>query len=167
MAFGSNYYGGGPGAYYGQPMPDQFQQMRQAQYVPQYMQQPFAAPQAAPAPAAEPQDGGITWVQGEEGAKAYMVAAGKSRLLMDAEGDSFYIKSTDVSGMPLPLRAFDYRERTVPQKTPQQAQEPAAVPADAYVTRAEFEAMEEKIAAIIDRLKPPKKQKKEEGVEDE
>lgn len=62
-------------------------------------------------PAAAPQGSGIVWVQGETGAKSYLVGAGQSVLLMDAEGSTFYIKSTDASGMPMPLRVFDYTER--------------------------------------------------------
>ena len=31
---------------------------------------------------------------------------------MDSENNVFYIKSSDASGMPLPLRIFDYTERT-------------------------------------------------------
>lgn len=58
------------------------------------------------------QNVGIVWVQGEAGAKSYLVAAGQSVLLMDAESSTFYIKSTDASGMPMPLRVFDYKERT-------------------------------------------------------
>lgn len=57
------------------------------------------------------QNSGIIWVQGEAGAKSYLVGAGQSVLLMDSENSSFYIKSTDASGMPLPLRVFDYTER--------------------------------------------------------
>ena len=84
--------------YYGQPMPDNLAQLRQGTgYQSPMMQQPTA--QATPS---------IIWVQGEEGAKAYMVAAGNSVLLMDSENSAFYIKSTDASGMPLPLRVFDY-----------------------------------------------------------
>lgn len=93
---------------------DQLSQLRQQQVQP--MQQPAQ------------QGGGILWVQGEEGAKAYMVAPGSSVLLMDSENSSFYIKSSDASGMPQPLRVFDYQERT--------ASRPA--PATEYVTRAEF-----------------------------
>ena len=77
------------------------------------------------------QGSGIVWVQGEAGAKSYLVGAGQSVLLMDAEKSTFYIKSTDVSGMPLPLRVFDYTERT--QAAPGQAQA-----APEYVTREEF-----------------------------
>lgn len=83
------------------------------------------------------QQNGITWVQGENGAKAYMVAAGNTVLLMDSENETFYIKSTDASGMPMPLRAFDYKERK-----PQQA-EPAQ-----YVTRGEFDALLQRIDAM-------------------
>ena len=93
--------------YYGQPMPDNLTQLRQGVgYQSPMMQQPTAqTAQATPS---------IIWVQGEEGAKAYMVAAGNSVLLMDSENSAFYIKSTDASGMPLPLRVFDYKERTSP-----------------------------------------------------
>lgn len=63
------------------------------------------------------QQQGIIWVQGESAAKAYPVAPGSNVLLMDSEGECFYIKSTDASGMPLPLRVFEYKEivHTQPQ----------------------------------------------------
>lgn len=125
------YYGN---PYYPAPMQDNLMQMRQ-QYQPQPQQQPTA------------QSGGVIWVQGEEGAKAYMVAAGNSVLLMDSESDTFYIKATDMSGMPQPLRIFDYKERTQAVKTPQTA---AAPQAGDYVTRDEFD----RLAARIDALTP-------------
>lgn len=56
-------------------------------------------------------DNGIVWVQGEAGARAYLVPAGRSAMLMDSEKSVFYIKTTDVSGMPNALRIFDYKER--------------------------------------------------------
>lgn len=55
---------------------------------------------------------GIIWVQGEAGAKAYPVGSGNSVLLMDSEKEQFYIKTTDASGMPLPLRVFTFKEIT-------------------------------------------------------
>lgn len=75
----------------------------------------------------------IVWVQGEAGAKSYLVGAGQSVLLMDSERSTFYIKSTDASGMPMPLRTFDYTERAQVV-----AQSPAAV--SEYITREEFNA---------------------------
>lgn len=119
-----NYYP----TYFQPPMADQLTQYRQQQYT-----MPQAAPQPQPSP--------ILWVQGEEGAKAYMVAPGTSVLLMDSESSSFYIKSTDASGMPQPLRIFDYTERAANAKSP-------VIPSADYVTREEFNAL----AARIDVL---------------
>lgn len=86
------------------------------------------------------QTGGLQWVQGEAGAKAFPVSAGQSVLLMDSENNVFYIKSTDNSGMPLPLRTFDYKERTA-QSTPKAAQNApqAAIDTSLFVTRDELE----------------------------
>lgn len=86
------------------------------------------------------QQNGLIWVQGEAAAKSYPVAANASVLLMDSEKSSFYIKSADASGMPLPLRVFDYTERTVvPQNQAQAAQLESQIDFSAYVTREEFE----------------------------
>ena len=90
------------------------------------------------------QNGGLTWVQGIEGAKSHFVSPGQSVLLMDSESNSFFIKSADVSGMPLPLRIFDYKERTV-QQAPQQPTA-AIIDTSSYITREEFE---QRIAQII------------------
>lgn len=54
--------------------------------------------------------GGINWVQGEAGARSIPVNAGQKVLLMDSETNVFYIKASDMSGMPLPLRTFKYEE---------------------------------------------------------
>ena len=97
---------------------------------------------------------GIIWVQGEEGAKAYMVAPGNSVLLMDSENSAFYIKSTDQSGMPMPLRIFDYQERTSGKQPAQAIQNQE----DSYVTRKEFDAL----AARLDELVQTRKQTKKE-----
>lgn len=128
-------YGYQPG-YYGQAMPDQLAQLRQNAYQQPMMGQATQPTQGTPS---------IIWVQGEEGAKAYMVAAGNSVLLMDSENSAFYIKSTDASGMPLPLRVFDYKERTTAAKTPPQTAQQTGVE---FVTRAEFNALAARCAAL-------------------
>lgn len=101
------------------------------QQYPQYPQ--YQMPQAAQQP--QQQQQGIIWVQGESGAKSYIVAPGQSVLLMDSEKSAFYIKSTDISGMPLPLRIFDYTERNGTQPAPA----PQTINFDNYITRDEFE----------------------------
>lgn len=89
--------------------------------------------QATPQTQQQPQNNGVIWVQGEAGAKSYLVAPGQSVLLMDSENYVFYIKSSDGSGMPMPLRVFDYTERT-PQQQQQQSKQ-----TNDYITRKEFE----------------------------
>lgn len=86
---------------------------------------------------------GIVWVQGEAGAKAHPVGAGQSALLMDSENNVFYIKSSDVSGMPLPLRIFDYRERNA-NTSPATVQNPT-IDTSIYVTKEELEKRLEEI----------------------
>lgn len=94
-------------------------------------------------------DNGIIWVQGESGAKSYPVAPGRSVMLMDSESLTFYIKSADQSGMPLPLKVYDYTERV-------QAPHVTAPTVD-YVTHDE---LEKRLAEIIDGKKPGKKESK-------
>ena len=57
-----------------------------------------------------PQTSSIVWVQGEAGARAYPVPANTTMLLMDSESEVFYLKSTDASGMPQPIRIYEYSE---------------------------------------------------------
>ena len=125
-------------------------------YFPQYQQ---AYPQAyygmpqnqptMPQNAQQAQSGGIPWVQGEAAAKAYPVASGQSVLLMDSEESTFYIKSTDQSGMPQPLRIFDYTERTA-QKS--EAGIAKASSSD-YVSRSEFDEFREDVKRSLKKMK--------------
>ena len=131
MAIYPNYYGG-------------YQPVNQ-QYQPQYTQ--YQIPQAVPqsVPQQQQNGNGINWVQGEAGAKSFIVAAGQSVLLMDSEKNAFYIKSTDPSGMPLPLRIFDYSERSTFQNPPVTENDIL----ENYVTRQELQEFENKISQLI------------------
>ena len=149
MAFGVSYQPGFAPGYYpmGQPtaMPDQLAQLRQAAYP----QQQQTAQQTTP----------IIWVQGEEAAKSYLCAPGNSVLLMDSEKSSFYIKTVEASGMPQPLRIFDYTERTA-QKQPEKGPEQQSN--NYYVTRAEFDALTARFDALA-ADKPLTKKKESEN----
>lgn len=111
-------------------------------YFPQYY--PSVQPQMNMQPQLQTQqNNGITWVQGENAAKSYPVVAGQSILLMDSENPVMYIKSTDQSGMPLPLRIFDYTERTQMRSNAQEEQKTD------YISRNEFEAFRDEIRAEL------------------
>lgn len=104
---------------------------------------------------------GIVWVQGENAAKSYPVAPNTTVMLLDSESSTFYLKTSDASGMPLPLRVFDYKERTqngsnLPTNAPQGG---LAVDLSNYVT---YDQLNE----ILDNLgqnNAPKKEKKTKG----
>lgn len=119
--------------------------------IPQFGQYSQTMPQQLQVAPQSPQGtGGINWCQGLEGAKAYAVEPGKSAFIMDSEGQHFYIKSVDVSGIPAPLRVFDYTERQAP--APQAAAAaPVFNPSD-YVPRKEFEELSARVGSLINEL---------------
>lgn len=84
-------------------------------------------------------DTGILWVQGEAGAKSWAVAPGKSVMLMDSESNTFYIKSSDNSGMPMPLRIFDYTERIQQSTQPVNVIQHEQIDTSQFITKEEFE----------------------------
>lgn len=124
MAYMNQYGWQQPGAYAGYTPPEQITQMRQG-YAQQMQQQQTG--------------NGLIWVQGEAGARGYMVAPGQSVLLMDSERQTMYLKSADGSGMST-MRIYDYTERAA-----QTAQQSAA---QSYATREEVEALRKEIAAM-------------------
>ena len=131
------YYGAQP------PMLDNLAQLRMNT---NQMQNAVVQP-SMPSQPMQQQSSQIIWVSGEAGAKSYLVAPGNTVMLLDAENSVFYLKSADASGMPLPLRVFDYKERTT---TAQQAfgvsVTAESVNLDNFVTREEFERRMESIA---------------------
>ena len=110
-------------------------------------------------------NGGFVWIQGgEAGAKSYLVAPGETVMLMDAENPVFFLKSADASGMPMPLRIFDYKERA---ETTSQAFSTTVtdknVSLDNFVTREEFE---QRMASMASQCQCSNKSKNKEDVTD-
>ena len=59
----------------------------------------------------------LLWVQGEAGAKAYIVAPYQTVLLLDSEEQKFYIKSADFNGVPT-MKTYEYTEVVTEEKSP-------------------------------------------------
>lgn len=124
--------------------------------IAQNQQQMYQQPVVQQAPQQQSERGGIIWVQGEAGAKSYLVAPNQSVMLMDSEKSCFYIKSADASGMPLPLRTFDYSERIAARQPVEQPpeNEPVVAPTQEidlsnYMTRDEFE---DRTKSLLDQI---------------
>lgn len=74
----------------------------------QQMPQSYApAPQQPQQPSGS---SGIIWVQGEAGAKSYLVPPSTTVQLWDSEAQVIYVKSADASGMPS-MKIIDYKIR--------------------------------------------------------
>lgn len=131
MAYGNNYGGYG---YYGGA-----QGMNTA---PIYSGYP-ANPQNV---TSSPSSGcGILWVQGEAGAKSYLVAPGNTVQLMDSEANRFYLKTVGADNMPHPLRIFEYKEiMPVEVQIP-----PSTVNA---VTREEYDALKGQMEELVKKF---------------
>lgn len=144
-------------------------------YNPYMMQNPYQNAQNAPVMQNTPQqvqtptqtanaqqsaNNGLVWVQGMEGAKAHFVPSGATVMLMDSEGDRFYLKSSDMSGMPLPLRVFEYKEVTQSGAVPPVA----AVDTSAFVTHEEFDELRRSVDALTAKKSPAKRKDDVENV---
>ena len=92
------------------------------------------------------QQAGLTWVQGEAGAKSFLVAPNTTVDLWDSEAQVIYLKSADASGMPS-MKVLDYTIRdssNLPPKTP-------VIPE--YATKNEVETIKDDLRHEIDQIK--------------
>lgn len=117
---------------YSQPI--QYQQQYQ-----QVQQQQNVQPQSV-------NNGAMQWVQGESGAKAYMLPNGTTLPLWDSEAQTIYVKSVDQNGKPS-LTILDYVERGSQTDSKQEN-----APAVEYATKEQIDAMNLKFTEINDKL---------------
>ena len=76
-------------------------------------------------------------VSGEAGAASYPVAAGNTVLLIDFESKAFWLKTTDVNGVPQPMRRFNFEEYI-----------PQSIASDQPVSRKEFDELRKAIKEL-------------------
>lgn len=89
------------------------------------------------------------WVQGEAGAKAYLVAPGQTVQLWDSESNTLYIKSADERGVPA-IRVLDYAERTETHENASNSHECKCK--SNFPSKEQFEQLTAKIDAIQAKL---------------
>lgn len=127
-----------------QPMnsyyPQQYTQPQQVQNVPQIQTQ---QPQTGSAV-----NSGIIWVQGEAGAKSYLVAPNTTVQLWDSERQTIYLKSADASGMPS-IKTLDYTIREISNNNVSLAPN---FDSKAFATKEEVNLLAEQINALKSNL---------------
>lgn len=131
--------------------PDLLNQFK-SPYQPQMQMNPV--PQQVPqVPATQPSND-IIWVQGEAGAKAYLVAPNATVTLWDSENQTIYIKSADASGIPS-MRILDWSERNA--QKPQEKHECKC--GDRFVRKEIFSDFEKRIENLENQIKEIQTQK--------
>ena len=104
--------------------------------------QPMAYPQyQIPAQTMQAQQsqpsGSIIWVQGEAGAKSYLVAPNTTVQLWDSENQVIYLKSADATGMPS-IKTIDYTIRDM--QTPEVHED--------YAKKADLDDLKKQLEAL-------------------
>lgn len=118
-------------------------------YQPQYQPtQNNAFPTNQNVGVTQPTQNGVIWVQGEAGAKSYLVAPNTTVQLWDSENQVIYLKSADASGMPS-IKTLDYTIREMKQNTPSEPQ--------IYATREELDALRAELESLLAARKTPVK----------
>lgn len=96
---------------------------------------------------------GIIWVQGEAGAKSYLVAPNTTVQLWDSENQVIYLKSADASGMPS-MKTLDYTVRGLPA-----ASEASGGIDIGYATKSDLEALRGELEAVKREIEGKRKKK--------
>lgn len=119
-------------------------QPAQIYYPPQQVQQP--QPQ---------QNNGIIWVQGEAGAKSYLVAPNTTVQLWDSESQVIYLKSADASGMPS-IKVLDYtiRDSAPKHPTPVGPQIDYATKEDVGALQGELNKLRDEMTTLMNKEVP-------------
>lgn len=146
----------GPFYNYGQQSYNPYQQSQQsygnqsyAQNQQSYAQNSYAPPQMQMAQPTSQST--INWVQGDVGARAYPVGPGMSVLLMDSEGQNFYIKSADNMGMPS-LKKYAYSE-VIEEPMRLESHEAKQIDTAFTATREEVKKMQEEITQLKEQIR--------------
>ena len=108
------------------------------------------SPQPQMIPQSQPQSNPMIWVQGETGAKSYLMQPNMTLPLWDSEAQVIYLKSTDASGMPT-MKVLDYTIREgVANSKPIPTIETQNVD---YATHSDLKELEERILSRIENFK--------------
>lgn len=123
-----------------------------ANYQPAYPQQNYQQNYASQQTY---QNSPLIWVQGEAGAKSYMVAPNQTVVLFDSEAQIIYLKSADASGMPS-IKVLDY---TIRDNTPQKAE---ILGTSDFATKDDISAIQKEIDALKAKIRPVERTERKE-----
>lgn len=124
-------------------------------YQPMYQQPTYATMQSQPNQVQQSQAtnySDMIFVQGKEAAKVYPVARGNSVVLFDSEGDKFYIKAVDNTGMPMRLRTFSYVEVMEDEPHGMSSLAPQEIDTSQFATKQEMKTLVDTVDALATKV---------------
>lgn len=89
----------------------------------------------------QPPQPDIKWVQGEAGAKSYLVAPNQTVTLWDTESRTIYLKTADGMGMPS-MKTLDYTIREEAQPVPK------IPPQNGFATKDDLDSLREELRSL-------------------
>lgn len=131
---------------YQNPFPATYQPIN---YPQQYQTQMQPQQQAQPLQSQASQNNPMIWVQGETGAKSYLLAPNTTLPLWDSERQTIYLKSADASGMPS-MKVLDY---TIRNDSQPQAPIQSESQSPDFVTHEELKLFEDRITNALEEVR--------------
>ena len=136
-------------------------------YQPMY--QPYTqsyTPGQNVAPVQPSVQGGLIWVSGEAGAKAYLVAPNTTVALYDSENQTIYLKSADASGMPS-MKILDYTIRDFNKTAPSTPLAGSQDKLPDFATKDDLKGISDEISALRAKVESITRRRTREVVDDE
>ena len=134
-----------------------------ATYTPMYQAYSPVPQQSAPQASAQ---GALIWVQGEAGAKSYLVAPNTTVALYDSENQTIYLKSADASGMPS-MKILDYTIRDSVKNMSNSFVNASNEDSALYATKNEINGVYDEIKTLREKVDTLMKRRRREVDEDE
>lgn len=110
------------------------------------------------------QQNGVIWVQGEAGAKSYLVAPNNTVQLWDSENQTIYLKSADASGMPS-MKVLDYTIRESPQNGSNSSFSGMNDKSSGFVTKDEFKSLSDQLEDVRAKVESMSRRRRSENDE--
>lgn len=107
---------------------------------------PFLQPQMNTA-GIQTQGSAIEYVNGIEGAKAYIMQPNSTKWLMDSDGSYFYLKSSNAQNQAN-VRMFEYKEIDMSTKKAKEVATSNEIDMSEYVKKEDFDALKKTVASL-------------------
>lgn len=98
-------------------------------------------------PQQQTQQASIEYVNGIEGAKAYIMQPNSTKWLMDSDGNYFYLKSSNAQNQAS-VRMYEYKEIDIATKKEKEQEKKQDIDMSCFVKKEDFDALKKVVASL-------------------